>query len=91
MNDWREEYAGLSLCGGSIRLISGDEDRIEITYREGMAMDIGRAVSNHCYYITALSSNDASGWSKPLAEIAVHDKQDVLKTIQETILKFRLL
>lgn len=92
IDDWREEYDGLNLCDGKIEFIlDDDEDMIEITYEDGMLIDIGRASSNHCYYITVVSSNDKCGWSKPLAEIAVHGKRDLLEKIQETILKFRLI
>lgn len=91
INNWREAYDRLNLYDGKIEFISDDdEDMIEITYRDGMLIDVGRISANHCYYITVVSSNDEVGWSSPLAEIAVSDKKDLIEKMQGTILKFRL-
>lgn len=90
INDWRKEYDRLDLCGGTIEFLSDDdEDMVEIAYGDGMFIDVGRMSADRCYYITVVSSNDRLGWSKPLAEIAISDKKELIEKIQETIFKFR--
>ena len=87
---WQSEYQDLNLQNGKICFIlEDDEDMIEISYDDGMLIDIGKPSSKNSYYITVVSSNDKIGWENPIVEIEVNDKQDLLKTIQETILKYR--
>ena len=87
---WWDEYQGLTLCNGKIRFIlEDDEDMIEITYDDGMLIDVGRPTSTNYYCITVVASNDKTGWEKPISEIMVTDKHDLFRKIQETILKFR--
>ena len=87
---WIDEYKNLNLMGGKIRFIcEDDEDMIEITYPDGMAIDVGKSSKNGKYYITVVSSNDTKGWSSPLDEIEVDDKSGLFSNIQNAILQYR--
>ena len=89
-NRWCDEYQNLNLCNGKITFIlEDDEDMIEISYDDGMLIDVGKPCSANSYYITVVSSNDKIGWEKPIAEIEVSVKQDLVKKIQETIFRYR--
>ena len=88
--NWYDAYKKLDLCGGQIAfLLEDDEDMMEIRSRDGMLIDIGKPTASNRYYVTVVSSDDEAGWQKPLAEIAVADKRDLLQKIQETILTYR--
>ena len=86
---WWERYRELNLCNGEILFIADDEeDMIEITYADGMLIDVGKDLTNQ-YCITVVSSNDEAGWKNPLFEVKVADKEELVEKIQETILGFR--
>ena len=88
---WYDEYKSLDLYGGDIEFILEDnEDMIEIRYSDGMLIDIGKPRVSNVYYITVVSSDDAIGWNKPLAEFQVTNKANLFDNIQETIKKFRV-
>ena len=90
INEWYSDYQCLNLCNGDINFIMEDnEDMIEITYKDGMLIDIGKPELFDYYCITVVSSNDDIGWSNPIEEIIVEDKQDLVRNIQEIILKYR--
>ena len=87
---WWNDYQNLDLCNGHIAFIcEDDEDMIEITYDDGMLIDVGKPIATNCYCITVVSSDDEAGWKTPMSEIEVIDKRDLVWKIQETILKFR--
>lgn len=87
---WFDEYSSLNLIGGNIQFIcDDDEDMIEITYSDGMMIDVGKSSKNGRYYITVVSSNDIAGWNHPLDEVGVDDKGDLIANIQTTILQYR--
>ena len=88
---WYDEYKLLNLYGGNIEFIlEDDEDMIEIRYSDGMLIDVGKPTVSNTYYITVVSSDDATGWNKPLAEVPVVNKAHLFDKIQETIKKFRI-
>ena len=89
---WWERYRELNLCNGEILFIADDEeDMIEITYADGMLIDVGKPMATNQYCITVVSSNDALGWKNPIQEITVANKEDLFQKMQETIFKFRQL
>ena len=60
-NRW-DEYQNLNLCNGKIRFIlEDDEDMIEISYDDGMLIDVGKPSSVNFYCITVVSSDDKIG------------------------------
>lgn len=90
VDSWVDAYRGLNLCNGKIEFIlEDDEDMIEITYDDGMFIDVGKPSTTDYYCITVVSSNDEFGWTNPISEIVVTDKKDLVQKIQETILKYR--
>lgn len=87
---WWDDYQGLDLCGGKITFISeDDEDMINITYDDGMLIEVGKPVTDDYYCITVVASNDESGWRNPISEITAVSKEDLVDKLQETIMKFR--
>ena len=66
-----------------------DEDMINISYDDGMLIDIGKPIAVSHYLITVVSPDDEIGWQHPISEIEVTSKQELVTKIQETILKFR--
>lgn len=87
---WWDDYKGLDLCDGKIIfIIEDDEDMIEITYDDGMLIDVGKPATADYYCITVVVSNNEIGWRNPIAEITVSNKQDLIYKIQETIIRFR--
>ncbi len=87
---WWKRYETLDTFGGTLKYIGEDlEDMIEISYDDGMFIDIGKSEKTKIYYITVVSSNDKIGWKNPLLELPVYDKMDLYDRIQETIVKFR--
>ena len=87
---WWDNYQGLNLCGGKINFIlEDDEDMIEITYDDGMLIDVGKPMSGNHYCITVVSSDDETGWNNPISEITVLDKKELVGKLQESILKCR--
>lgn len=87
---WWETYESLDLRGGQADYILNDsEDMIEITYPDGMLIDIGKAESTGLYYITVVASNDAKGWRNPLYELPVSDKEALPGCIEQVIRQFR--
>ena len=62
---------------------------LEVSYDDGMLIDLGKPEAEKNYYITVVSSNDEAGWAKPLAEIAVPDKRMTADKLQATIFRFR--
>ena len=88
--NWYDTYSTLKLCGGNIEFIlEDDEDMIEIRYKDGMLIDIGKPTLSKGYFITVVAADDGEGWTNPLAEIAVADKADLFQIIQETIFNYR--
>ena len=89
---WWDDYQSLNLCGGTISFISeDDEDMIEITYADGMLVDVGKPIATNKYCITVVSSDDERGWKNSLLEITVSKKEDLFQKIQEIIFQFRQL
>ena len=89
---WQKEFKPLELRGGNISYIcNDDEDMIEITYPDGMLIDVGKALSTGLYYVTVVASNDLAGWQHPLYEIAVYERAKLFCSIQSTIDHFRLI
>lgn len=87
---WWKIYESLNLFGGELKSIcDDDEDMLEITYEDGMMIDVGMYSYKNCYCITVVSSNSTDGWRNPLAKIDVHNKKDLFNKIQDTIIKFR--
>ena len=87
---WYDEYFTLDLLNGNIRFIlEDDEDMIEITYPDGMMIDVGKSSKNGRYYITVVSSDDIDGWKHPLREIEVIHKSELYKNIQDVIFQHR--
>lgn len=87
---WWKAYGSLDLFGGKIAFIGDDlEDMIEISYTDGMMIDVGKSDEDGIYYITVVASNDREGWSDPLLELPVPNKGDLLDRIQEVINRFR--
>ncbi len=87
---WWREFESLDFFGGKVFFIGDDlEDMIEITYPDGMFIDVGKAEKDGIYYITVLSSNDRKGWNSPLSEIAVINKEQLFDSIQKVIIEFR--
>ena len=88
--NWYDTYRTLKLCGGNIAFVlEDDEDMIEIRYEDGMLIDIGKPSVSKDYFITVVAADDSDGWTNPLAEIAVADKADLFRVIQETIIQYR--
>ena len=86
---WWKFYETLHLYGGTANYIFDDfEDMIEISYPDGMLIDVGKAEDDN-YYITVVSSDDEKGWREPLEIVSVADKKDLYGKIQETIEKHR--
>lgn len=87
---WWKIYESLDTFGGTLNYIGDDlEDMIEISYNDGMFIDIGKSEKMNIYYITVVASNDRNGWKNPLFELPVDNKNDLYSRIQETIIKFR--
>ena len=85
-----EVYASLDLRGGHFNGILDDsEDMIEITYPDGMLIDVGRTESTGLYYITVVASNDVAGWRNPLYELPVSDKAALPDCLQQVIRQLR--
>ena len=90
MNFWYEDYKNLNLLKGEIKFIlHDDEDMIEIRYKDGMLIDVGYIKKDNSYYITIVSTDDESGWNKPLDVIEIKSKKHLFDKIQETIYKYR--
>ena len=88
---WRKEFEPLDLRGGSISFIcNDDEDMIEITYPDGMLIDVGKAQSTGLYYVTVVSSNNPAGWKAPLYELPFATRADLVAGIQKAIDLFRM-
>lgn len=91
-SQWWETYEKLNLCGGKIRFIcEDDEDMIEITYQDGMLIDVGKPTYDEQsrYCITVVASDSIEGWESPLADVYVPNKGDLVEKLQEVIFKFR--
>lgn len=87
---WWKFYETLHLYGGIANYIFDDfEDMIEISYPDGMLVDVGKSDDDGNYYITVVSSDDEKGWQKPLEIISVADKKDLYGKIQDAIEKYR--
>lgn len=87
---WYDAYNTLNLYGGHIDFIlEDDEDMIEIRYSDGMLIDVGKIRKLNRYLITVVSSDDKSGWSSPLIEIAVDCKDDLPEALQSVIRRYR--
>lgn len=85
---WWKKYESLDLLDGNIFFIGDDlEDMIEISYPDGMFIDIGKIGNSYC--ITVLPSNDVNGWNSPLAEITVLRKNELFDNIQKIITYYR--
>ena len=90
ISGWWDDYQGLNLCGGKINFIlDDDEDMLEITYDDGMLIDVGKPMSENYYCITVVSSDDETGWNNPISEMIVLDKKDLIEKLQESVLKYR--
>ena len=88
---WQNEFAALNLQGGKISFIcNDDEDMIEITYHDGMLIDVGKSLSTGLYHVTVVSSNDVIGWQHPLYELSISARADLFAGIQNAINTFRL-
>ena len=88
---WQNEFAALDLHGGKISFIcNDDEDMIEITYHDGMLIDVGKSLSTGLYHVTVVSSNDIIGWQHPLYELSISARADLFAGIQNAINTFRL-
>ena len=87
MNPGFDDYKNLDLINGKISFISeDDEDMIEILYKDGLLIDVGYIKNLSSYFITVVSNDD---WTKPIEEIKVDTKIDLLDQIQKTIYKYR--
>ncbi|MDE5854810.1 MAG: hypothetical protein K2O36_01160 [Ruminococcus sp.] len=87
---WWKEFESLNLYGGNSFYIGNDlEDMIEISYPDGMFIDIGKSEEDSIYYITVLSSNNRLGWQNPLSVVSVSERALLYSEIQETIKKYR--
>lgn len=85
---WWKKYESFELLGGNIFYIGDDlEDMIEISYPDGMFIDVGKFGDVYC--ITVLPSNDTEGWNSPLAEIIVDSKDTLFDNIQKAITHYR--
>lgn len=85
---WWKKYELLNLLGGNISYIGDDlEDMIEISYPDGMFIDVGKIGNIYC--INILPSNDTEGWNSPLAEFTVANKDELFDNIQKTIIHYR--
>ena len=91
MKKWHDDYKKLDLLGGKISFIlEDDEDMIEITYHDGMLIDVGKSLSTGLYHVTVVSSNDVIGWQHPLYELSITARADLFAGIQNAINTFRL-
>ena len=87
---WWQVYDTLDLRGGkAVYILDDDEDMLEITYPDGMLIDVGRADSTGLYYITVVVSNDVAGWQHPLYEQPVSDKAVLPSCLQQVIHHYR--
>ncbi len=90
LEPWWKIYEGLELYGGELKSIcDDDEDMLEITYPDGMMIDVGKYSFKNCYCITVVSSNNADGWRNPLGVFEIQSKDDLYSQIQSAIIKFR--
>ena len=84
---WFDSYKNLDLLNGKITFIlDGGEDMIEISYKDGMLIDVGYIAELSSYFITVVYNDD---WTKPIEEICVKDKSVLFDKIQKTIYKYR--
>jgi len=89
-DSWQDEYLTLNLCGGKIQFIEDDgEDMMEILYKDGMLIDVGKPTQSDYYYITVVDLKDNEEWNHPIFEFEVQNKDHLMKSIQQVILKFR--
>jgi len=87
MKNWFDTYQDLDLLNGKIRFIlEDDEDMIEISYKDGLLIDVGYIAHLCSYFITVVLNDD---WTKPIEEISVKDKAILFDEIQKTIYKYR--
>ena len=87
---WWEEYTALDLCGGELTpIVEDDEDMLEIRYPDGGMIDVGLLSVNNMYCITAVVSDDETGWAAPLFSIEIDTREQLAATLQAAIYKFR--
>ena len=83
---WWQVYDTLDLRGGKVAyILDDDEDMIEITYPNGMLIDVGKAEHTRLYYITVVASDDTAGWQHPLYEQPISDKAALPACLQRVI------
>lgn len=88
---WWEPFAELNLYDGHLKTISeNEEDMLEISYPDGMLIDVGWYSYKSCYTIIVVSSNTTDGWRNPLAKIDVKHADSLPYELQSVITAFRI-
>lgn len=87
--EWWREFDDIDLRDGNVNFIMNDEqDMIEISYSDGMFIDVGLDKDN-IYNITVVASNDVEGWKEPLCVKQFADRDKLHDCLQEMIDRFR--
>ena len=87
---WWAEYAALDLCGGELTPIAeDDEDMLEIRYPDGGMIDVGLLSASNMYCITAVDSDDETGWAHPLFSVEAERREQLPAALQAAIYRFR--
>lgn len=87
---WWEEYAALDLCGGELTpIVEDDEDMLEIRYPDGGMIAVGLLSVNNMYCITAVVSDDETGWAHPLFSVETERREQLSAALQAAIYRFR--
>ena len=90
VHDWYAPFLSLNLCNGVLTPMQNDgQDMLEIHWQDGMWIDVGYIEKENTYYITTVADDAPESWNHPLSEIAVNNKSDLLKTLQDEILRCR--
>jgi hypothetical protein len=87
---WDDVYRRLDLAGGELLSICDDgKDMLQISYEDGMQIDVGYLEKDKTYRITVVQKDSAMAWSKPLGVFSTNDKSRVPTVLQKVIYKFR--
>lgn len=87
--EWWREFDDIDLRDGNINFIENDgQDMIDISYSDGMFIDVGMDNSN-IYNITVVASNDEAGWKNPLCVKSFAGREKLHDQLQDIIERFR--
>lgn len=84
--NWWDDYTSLKLSGGKLKPLSDDcEDMLEIVYKDGVIIDLGKPETEESYVITTYDSTKENGWNEPISVFEIKEKKELVTALQTAI------